>query len=39
MNNLVAWVTDKWVMNSPTKGQGFVVWYYVVRYIYVEELH
>ncbi|MVM35978.1 hypothetical protein GO755_38550 [Spirosoma sp. HMF4905] len=39
MNNLVAWVTDKWVMNSSTKGHGFVVWYYVARYIHVEELH
>ena len=39
MDNLVAWVTDKWMMNNPTMGQGFVVWYYVARYIHVEELH
>lgn len=39
MDNLVAWVTDKWMKNSPTRGQGFVVWYYVARYIHVEELH
>jgi hypothetical protein len=39
MNNLIAWATDKWLTQSPTTGEGFIIWYYVARYDRLEELH
>lgn len=39
MNNLIAWVAEKWLTQSPTNGEGYIIWYYVARYDHLEELH
>ena len=39
MNKLIAWVTEKWLTQKPTNGEGYIIWYYVARYDHLEELH
>lgn len=39
MNDLITWVTDKWLLNQPTRSQGSIIWYYVARFEHIEELH
>lgn len=39
MNDLITWVTEKWLSEAPTRSQGSLIWYYVARFEPLEELH